>query len=95
MPYSNPNVAQCGAHKVTADEQTAGAVVLTVNVVNPVSYNLQLSRSNVITALTGAVITLAVGTETSGAWSSGTLTVANGSGGLALTAGDVLYWMVA
>ena len=89
MAYSNS--FQAGAHVVTSAEQSGSSATITLGIVNPVSFHVHRTTSaGVMATLVGATITLTVGTETSGVWSNATLTVAN-----ALTAGDILYWMVA
>ena len=82
---------QCGAHTVTAAEDSAGTLAITLNMVNPVSYQIHAIRSGAEVSMAGAVLTLAVGTETTGTWSNGTLTVADGT--YVPTTGDILYWM--
>ena len=91
MPLSTG--VQAGAHTVTSTEANATTVTFTVNMVAPISYHMELLRSGVLTSLIGAIVTLTTGTETSGVWANGTLTVANGVS-FSLTSGDVIYWMV-
>jgi len=82
---------QAGAHTVTTAEANASSASITLNMVNPQYYHVHLvSSAGVLVALTGYTVTLTNGTETSGVWSSATLTVAG-----SLTAGQILYWMAA